>query len=252
MATMNAQPRPPALELAGDFVDRADPEQAAHLARFFKTGPGHYGEGDKFLGIKVPITRTLIKRYRGMLEPGDYAWLLQSEWHEIRLAALLLMVDSSAWLARTGSADQLRQLVDLYDRLLERANNWDLIDMSARDLMGNYWKCCRTGKTERKAFLKKWADSPNLWRQRAAMVSTYALIKQDSLDETFWLAEYFINHPHDLMHKAVGWMLREAGKKDRDALRSFLANFHTRLPRTALRYAIEHFDVDEKRRWMAK
>jgi len=241
-----------AAKLLGDFLALQDPEQAAHLMRFFKTGPGQYGEGDRFLGIKVPVTRTLIKSYRGLLAPDSCASLLDSEWHEIRLAALLLMVDHAKRLSRLNDAAGLRELVALYDRRLERANNWDLIDLSVRDIMAAYWKCVDASPDERRRFLSVWAESGNLWRERAAMVSTYALQRMGSLDETFWLAEHFITHPHDLMHKASGWMLREAGKIDREALRRFLATFHKRLPRTALRYAIEHLERDERRKWMER
>jgi 3-methyladenine DNA glycosylase AlkD len=126
------------------------------------------------------------------------------------------------------------------------------VDLSVNDIMGAYWRCNNTGARGRRRFLKVWADSGSLWRERAAMVSTWTIQRMGSLDETFWLAEYFIGHPHDLMHKAVGWMLREAGKIDREALRGFLAKFHKRLPRTALRYAIEHMDAVERNKWMKR
>ena len=240
----------PAAGLVKEFLAHRDDEQAAHLMRFFKTGPGQYGEGDRFLGIKVPVTRSLIKPYRGAASLADCEILLASEWHEIRLAALLLMVDMAKYLAKRQEEDSLRKLVELYDNRLERANNWDLIDLSVRDIMGAYWQCAGTGLKERRRFLKGWADSGSLWRERAAMVSTWATQRMGSLDETFWLAEYFLEHRHDLMHKAVGWMLREAGKIDREALRGFLTKFHRRLPRTALRYAIEHMDAAERAKWM--
>ena len=239
-----------AANLMKEFLAHRDDEQAAHLMRFFKTGPGQYGEGDRFLGIKVPVTRSLIKPYRNEASLTDCDALLDSEWHEIRLAGLLLMVDMAKRLAKRKERDSLQALVTLYDNRLERANNWDLIDLSVRDIMGACWQCNETGSRERRRFLKTWADSGNLWRERAAMVSTWATQRLGSLDETFWLAEYFIEHSHDLMHKAVGWMLREAGKIDREALRGFLATFHKRLPRTALRYAIEHMDVGERKKWM--
>lgn len=238
--------------LSADLLARRDPEQAAQLMRFFKTGPGQYGEGDRFLGIKVPVTRSAIKSFRDDATLGDCARLLDSEWHEVRLAGLLLLAHRAGRLEKGGDAASLRELVALYDEKLERANNWDLVDLSVRDIMGAYWKCLGTGARERRRFLAAWADSGNLWRERAAVVSTYALQRLGSLDETFWLAERFVGHPHDLMHKACGWMLREAGKFDREALRGFLGRFHTRLPRTALRYAIEHLPADERRRWMER
>ena len=241
-----------AMRIADAFLTRRDDEQAAHLMRFFKTGQGQYGEGDRFLGIKVPVVRDLIKPYRGQVALTDCDVLLDSAWHEIRLAALLLMVDRSKRLAKQDDRPGLQELVELYDRRLDRVNNWDLVDMSVRDIMGAYWQCTHADVKERRRFLTVWATSGNLWRERAAMVSVYALQRMGSLDETFWLAEHFMHHRHDLMHKATGWMLREAGKIDVAALRHFLATFHKRLPRTALRYAIEHMPQEERRKWMAK
>ncbi len=239
-------------EMIAKFMQHRNTDQSPQMSRFFKTGPGQYGEGDHFLGIKVPVTRTLLKPYRGKFDYPEYAALLASEWHEIRFAALLLLVDQANRLAKKQDTAALRKLVDFYDQHLHQANNWDLIDMSAKDIMYAYWSTAKTNKAEIRAFLKKWAKSDNLWRQRAAMLATFASLHLGSLDETFWLAEYFIDHPHDLMHKACGWMLREAGKRDRDALRGFLQKFHTRLPRTALRYAIEHLDKDERDKWLCK
>jgi 3-methyladenine DNA glycosylase AlkD/TfoX/Sxy family transcriptional regulator of competence genes len=241
-----------AAHMTDEFLSRKDDAQAAQLMRFFKTGPGQYGEGDRFLGIKVPVTRSLVKSFLGVARLSDCDELLDSEWHEIRLAAFLLMAGMAKRLAKQDDKAGLHKLVKLYDRRLERANNWDLIDLSVRDIMGFSWRCNGTGARERRRFLKNWADSGNLWRERAAMVATWSLLRMGSLGETFWLAERFIDHRHDLMHKAVGWMLREAGAIDRGALRDFLAAFHQRLPRTALRYAIEHMDPEERRGWMEK
>ncbi len=239
-------------KLIDEFTGHSDPKQSAHLMRFFKTGPGQYGEGDRFLGIKVPVTRSLIKPYCGKFSYTDYATLLASQWHEIRFAALLLMVDQAKRHAKQNDTPALKELVDFYDLHLHQANNWDLIDLSAKDIMYAYWSCARPKKAEIRAFLEKWAGSDNLWRQRAAVLATFALLHLGSLDETFWMAEFFRDHPHDLMHKACGWMLREAGKRDLGELRRFLQKFHTSLPRTALRYAIEHLDPEERKRWLGK
>lgn len=241
-----------ASELTELFLSAANPETARHLMRFFKTGEGQYGYGDQFLGLPVPATRALIKPFMGKLSLEEYNGLLDSPWHEIRLAALLLMVDSAGKMRKRRDLPGLTELVTLYDHRLERANNWDLIDVSVYNIMGAYWLCADTTTDERRQFLQRWADSGNLWRERAAMVSTLAMIRRDTLDDTFWLAEHFINHPHDLMHKASGWMLREAGKKNLDALRGFLEAFHMRLPRTALRYAIERMEPAERKKWMEK
>jgi 3-methyladenine DNA glycosylase AlkD len=239
-------------EITELFHKAANPEKARHLMRFFKTGLGQYGHGDQFLGLPVPLTRSLVKPFMGKITLPQCSSLLDSPWHEIRLAALLIMVDSANRLLKQRDLPGLTALVALYDQQLERANNWDLIDLSVYNIMGAYWNCADTQADERRRFLKQWADSGNLWRERAAMVSTLALIRQGNLDETFLLAEYFINHPHDLMHKASGWMLREAGKKNLDALCDFLEKFYRLLPRTALRYAIERMEPAERKRWMEK
>ncbi|MDR2891717.1 MAG: DNA alkylation repair protein [Deltaproteobacteria bacterium] len=239
-------------ELTAQILAAANPEKARHLMRFFKTGEGQYGYGDQFLGLPVPVTRALIKPFMGKLSLEACGSLLDSPWHEIRLAALLLMVNAAERMRKKHDLPGLTELVTLYDRRLERANNWDLIDLSVYNIMGAYWLCADTGADERRVFLQRWAESGNLWRERAAMVSTWAMIRRNILDDTFWLAEYFITHPHDLMHKASGWMLREAGKKDIEALRGFLEVFHTRLPRTALRYAIERMEPAERKKWMGK
>ncbi len=241
-----------AASLTAQFLAAANPEKARHLMRFFKTGEGQYGYGDQFLGLPVPATRALIKPFAGKLSLEKCDHLLDSPWHEIRLAALLLMVNAADRMRKKGDLPGLTELVALYDRRLERANNWDLIDLSVYNIMGAYWLCADTSADERRLFLQGWADSGNLWRERAAMVSTLAMIRRNTLDDTFWLAEYFLDHPHDLMHKASGWMLREAGKKNLDALRDFLEIFHTRLPRTALRYAIERMEPAERKKWMGK
>jgi 3-methyladenine DNA glycosylase AlkD len=241
-----------AQQLQDILAAHADADKARHLMRFFKTGIGQYGHGDKFLGLPVPVTRSLIKPFKGKLGLSDFDRLLDSPWHEIRLASLLLMVDAANTMLKEKNMPGLQALVELYDRCLERANNWDLIDLSVYNIMGAYWRCTEMQPDERRRFLKVWADSGNLWRERASVVSTSALIRLGSLDATFWLAEYLISHPHDLMHKAIGWMLREAGKKDLDALRAFLSKFHKEMPRTMLRYAIERMEPKERKRWMAR
>jgi len=250
MAKCKASPAVSALQR--EFIIRRDEEQAAHLMCFFKTGPGQYGEGDRFLGIKVPVTRSLVKAYAAEATPADCDFLVQSEWHEVRLAGFLLMVEMAKRRAKTHDIEGVREVVDLYDKRLERANNWDLIDLSVKDILFPFWTSSKAGAKERLRLLDRWADSGMLWRERAAMVGTLAAQKLGSLDETFRLAERFIVHPHDLMHKASGWMLREAGKKDLDALRAFLAAFHKKLPRTALRYAIERMAPAERQKWMAR
>jgi 3-methyladenine DNA glycosylase AlkD len=240
-------------ELTAICLEAADPERARQLMRFFKTGVGQYGYGDQFLGLpSASFVRSLIKPFVGKLTLDDCSRLLDSPWHEIRMAALQIMVESAKRMLKQRDLAGLTELVAFYDERLERANNWDLVDVSVYYIMGAYWNCANTKTDERRRCLQKWAESGNLWRERASIVATLALIRQGILEDTFWLSEYFISHPHDLMHKACGWMLREAGKKDLEALRGFLATFHKRLPRTALRYAIERMEPAERKKWMEK
>ena len=240
-------------ELTAIFLEAADQVKARHLMRFFKTGEGQYGHGDQFLGLpSVSFVRSQVKTFADKLTLSDCSHLLDSPWHEIRSAALHIMVVSAQRMSKKRDLVGLAALVALYDERLERANNWDLVDISAPGIMGAYWSCTDAKTDERRRVLQRWADSGNLWRERASIVSTLALIRMGILEDTFWLSEYFINHSHDLMHKASGWMLREAGKKDINALREFLAIFHKRLPRTALRYAIERMSPAERKKWMEK
>jgi len=241
-----------AAELTAIFLEAADPEKARQLARFFKTGVGQYGHGDQFLGLPVPRTRSLIRPFVEKLTLPECGRLLDSPWHEIRLAALLIMAASAERMLKRRDTAGLTELVGVYDARLDRANNWDLVDLSAYHIMGAFWRCANSTADERRRFLDTWAGSGKLWRERASIVSTLALIREGILEDTFRLSEYFLDHPHDLMHKACGWMLREAGKKDLDALRGFLSAFHKRLPRTALRYAVERMTPAERKKWMAK
>jgi 3-methyladenine DNA glycosylase AlkD len=240
-------------ELTAIFQEAANPEKARHLMRFFKTGEGQYGHGDQFLGLpSVSYIRAQVKVFAGKLTLADCSRLLDSPWHEIRAAALASMVESAKRMSKKRDLAGLTALVALYDERLERANNWDLVDVSAPGILGAYWSCADAKSDERRRVLKRWAESGNLWRERASIVSTLALLRQGILEDTFWLSEYFIRHPHDLIHKANGWMLREAGKKNLDALREFLTVFHRRLPRTTLRYAIERMTPAERKKWMEK
>jgi 3-methyladenine DNA glycosylase AlkD len=216
----------------------ADSEKAALLPRFFKTGKGEYGEGDVFLGIVMPALRKIVKA----IAPSSIGFeeiqkLLESRYHEARMAALLLLVAQFE-----GKGANLNAIFEFYLRNARCANNWDLVDASCREIVGAFL----LDKTDR-SVLYTIADSENLWEQRIAIVSTGAFIKHGQFEDTFALAEKFFSHPHDLIHKATGWMLREVGKKDRERLRAFLEKHRQELPRTALRYAIEHFTKAEQR-----
>ena len=255
---------------ANDIINRMEglrnEAQALHLMRFFKTGPGQYGEGDRFLGIKVPVTRSLVKEMRDF-PLDEVPTLLASEWHEVRLCGLLLMVAAHARLSTRRLMDDAEatkardRIVQLYLTHAHRANNWDLVDLSAPGITGA-WMLQPTflggglytpepHNEHKLAVLDDLAASDCLWLQRIAMVSTLTPTRHGDPSYCLRYAEALLHHRHDLMHKAVGWMLREMGKHvGMDTLRSFLDRHAATMPRTALRYAIEHMDADERRHYM--
>jgi len=217
---------------------RIRPGHAEMAARFFKSGPGEYGEGDRFLGIRVPDIRAVAKLDDGR---SDIRGLLHSEWHEERLLGLLILVRRF----ERGSGAEQRSIFDLYLSETAWINNWDLVDVSAYKIVGA-WLLGRL-----RARLHTLARSQSLWERRIAIVSTYAFIRTGDLDETFSLSRKLLNDREDLLHKACGWMLREAGKRDAGALRRFLDAHLPDMPRTMLRYAIEKFSPEERRRYLA-
>jgi 3-methyladenine DNA glycosylase AlkD len=219
---------------------RADPKAAQVLAGFFKTGPGQYGAGDKFLGIKVPVTRGVAKDFIEM-PLSQIRILMQSEWHEERLMALVLLVNQFA----KGSEQERQTIFDFYLQHTRYINNWDLVDMSAPGIVGRHLL------DRSRAILKKLAVSKVLWERRIAIVSTQYLIRKNQHADTLLLSKMLLKDSEDLMHKAVGWMLREVGKRDRRALVEFLDRYCLEMPRTALRYAIEHFSVAERARFLS-
>ena len=216
-------------------------EKAAHLSYFFKTGKGQYGENDRFLGVTVPETRRVAKAHAGV-EKVDLQRLIQSEWHEVRLCALFILTIQF----NKGDETKRKELVDFYLSNTQYINNWDLVDLAAWETIGTYLL------DKPRDLLYRLAESPLLWDNRIAMVSTYAFIRQGQLDDTYALAEKMMGHKHDLMHKAIGWMLREAGKRDVERLRLFVEKHRLEMPRTMLRYAIEKFSPEERKHFMRK
>jgi len=208
----------------------ADPKKASFFARFFKTGKGEYAEGDVFLGLTVPQSRLIGKEFEG-ISLDEIEKLLASKLHEVRLVALLVLV------AQFKKGDQKKQkdIFTFYLAHTARVNNWDLVDMSAPQIVGGYLL-----KKDRK-ILYKLAKSKNIWERRIAVIATYSFIRNGEFDDTFALSLVLINDKHDLIHKAVGWMLREVGKKNEKVLSTFLDVTCLKLPRTALRYSIERF-----------
>jgi 3-methyladenine DNA glycosylase AlkD len=208
----------------------SDPKRAETSSRFFKTGVGEYGEGDQFLGITVPQIRSLIPQ-ASLLSESDLLFLLHSPWHEERLLAVLVLV---RWFQQRKKDESARQyLVDLYLAQTRWINNWDLVDSSAPHILGN-WLLTRD-----RGILTRLAASPSLWEQRISVIATHTLIRAYDFADILRLSEGLLNHPHDLMHKACGWMLREVGKRNLPELEKFLDSHAPAMPRTMLRYAIE-------------
>lgn len=220
----------------------ADTKQAEVLQGFFKTGKGQYGQGDVFLGIKVPVQRKVAKKYQ-YLTPEEIQKLLASKIHEHRLIALLILV------LQYQKADPLakKEIFNLYLRNTRRINNWDLVDLSAPAIVGNYLL------DKKRDVLYRLARSADLWEKRIAILSTFEFIKNGQTQDTFAIAEILLKDRHDLIHKAVGWMLREAGKRvSQEEEEQFLREYHKVMPRTMLRYAIERFSPEKKKFYRGK
>lgn len=211
----------------------ADAEKATDLMRFFKTKKGEYGEGDKFIGITVPNQRAVAKKYYNLCSLSEDERLLKEKIHEFRLTALMMLVCK---FEKSKEEAQKKAVVDLYLKNTPYINNWDLVDLSAYKILGAYLF------DKDRSVLHKLADSDNLWEQRISVISTFYFIRQKDYKDTMILAKKLLGHKHDLMHKAVGWMLREVGKRDYNVLFSFLKEHYMDMPRTMLRYAIEKFE----------
>ena len=281
--------------LLSQMQSHADPSQVAGLSRFFKTGPGQYGEGDKFLGIKVPVTRTVVKKYWNSISVSELEECIVNDYHEVRLAALLTLVEifkhagrklsgksrqksisgiekptpmsgiatgNPLFTSQSATAFTREDCVQFYLKHTDYINNWDLVDLSCYNILGEWlldkdrtllYDLARNGKT--------------IWEQRIGIVSTMSFIRHGQLDDTFAIADLLLHHSHDLIHKAVGWLLREAGKKDKHALEAYLLgpepgrrtstegeSQHLRyqtMPRTMLRYAIEKFPEAERQAYLS-
>ncbi len=232
-----------------------DDAQAKHLMRFFKTAPGDYGEGDRFIGLKVPHTRLIIKESRLRVSLDEIRKLLYSQWHEIRLAGFLLLVEEmKANVPKKSDKEEdvksarRAELARFYLSHARQANNWDLVDMSCPKILGTWLRY----SPENVNILYRLAESDNLWEQRIAMVTNWMLIRDGIFKPTIDVATKLLDHPHDLIHKAVGWMLREMGKRDEIALEEYLSCHHGQMHRTTLRYAIEKLPEDRRRYWLKK
>ncbi|MFC1648910.1 DNA alkylation repair protein [Nanoarchaeota archaeon] len=227
--------------LKKDLAKHARPDKVDIYQNFFKTGPGQYGEGDVFIGVTVPNTRSVAKKYYAM-KLSDVKKLMASPIHEERLAAILILVHKY----QKGTEQEKKQVYDFYWQNAKGVNNWDLVDLSAHKIVGDYLL------DKDKAILYKLAKSSNLWERRIAIIATFAFINKNRFDDSLKLAEILLNDKHDLIHKAVGWMLREIGKKDQAVEEKFLDKHYKHMPRTMLRYSIERFEDKKRKHYMTK
>ncbi len=228
-----------------EILAHQDPSQVEGLSRFFKTGKGQYGEGDRFLGIKVPVTREVVKQCWQETSFDDLETCVASEYHEMRLAALLTLVQIFKHAKKDKALQQ--QCVDFYLAHTQFINNWDLVDLTCYELLGA-WLLDK----DRSLLYDLARDGKTIWEQRIGMVSTMQFLRHDELDNTYDIADIFLAKPqplHDLLQKAVGWLLREAGKRDEQRLKDWLAPRCKAMPRTMLRYAIEKFPEQERKTW---
>jgi len=216
--------------ISNEIIELGDPVRAKHSQRFFKTARGEYGEGDIFVGVKVPQLRTLAKRHKEVTRL-DALELLHSKYHEVRLTALFFLVH----LYQHGDATEKKQIYEDYLDQVAYVNNWDLVDSSALQIVGHYLF------DKDRSHLKTLARSKDIWERRIAIISSYYFIRQYDFQDTLKLAEILLNDEEDLIHKAVGWMLREVGNKSRPTEEVFLQQHYQNMPRTMLRYAIEKF-----------
>ncbi len=232
--------REPHVQVKSDLAALADPKQAEGLAWFFKTGKGQYGEGDRFLGITVPQQRKVAAQYRE-LPMSEIARLLKSSYHEHRSVGLAILVLQF----KDGTAELRQRIFDFYLAQTDTVNNWDLVDSSAPYIVGQHLM------DKPRDILYRLARSDKLWERRIAIVSTLAFVKAGELDDALGISEVLLGDKHDLIHKAVGWVLRESGKISRRRQMAFLADHYRQIPRTALRYAIEHLTPLERKQVLA-
>ncbi|HMI55925.1 MAG TPA: DNA alkylation repair protein [Gemmatimonadaceae bacterium] len=240
MTSRKTKSGPALAEVRAELYALAEPADAVHLQRFFKTGRGEYGEGDRFLGLRVPALRALVRKY-GELDHASALEMLSSSWHEERLLALLLLVHAHS----RGDDSRREKIHRAYLGHTRHINNWDLVDASAEHIVGAH---LQSGHI---ALLERLARSKNVWERRIAIVSTFHFIKRKQFRPTLKVAELLLNDAHDLIHKAVGWMLREIGKRDRRVLDGFLLKHYREMPRTMLRYAIERHPERIRTKYLA-
>ncbi len=226
-------------DLIRDLQKEKNLKQAKLLQGFFKTGKGEYGEEDVFLGIKVPVTRSIAKKYIGLNIKG-IEMLLKSKVHEYRLAGLLILVEKF----KVADEKTKGNIFNFYLKNSKSVNNWDLVDLTSHKIVGEFLK------DKNRDTLYNLAESKNLWERRISIISCFAYIKDEDFKDALRISEILLNDEHDLIHKAVGWMLREVGKRDRDELEKFLKKHYKEMPRTMLRYSIERFPEEKRKKYL--
>ena len=239
---------PPLFQIKKELKKMSDLKQAKNLQRFFKTGKGEYGEGDIFLGIKVPIQRKIAAKFQNLFLK-DIEKLLGSKIHEHRMTALFILIKKY----EKGGEREKKKIFDFYLKNIKNINNWDLVDISAPKIIGDYLfrklkesEALKEGEVSPLRFLLMLAKSNNLWERRIAIISTLVFIRNNEFSEVLKISKIFINDKHDLIHKAVGWMLREIGKKDQKIEEDFLKKHYLKMPRAMLRYSIEKFSESKR------
>ena len=228
-------------QIKKELREHADAGKAELLQRFFKTGKGQYGDGDVFLGVMVPYSRAIAKKYFQM-PLAKIKGLLDSEFHEERLVAGLILT----YKYEKSSDQEKANIANFYLKNAKKFNNWDLVDLTSHKILGAFLV------DKKRDVLYQLARSKNLWEKRISVIATFAFIRREDFKDSLALSELLLGDKHDLMHKAVGWMLREVGKKNQDVLRSFLGKHYKQMPRTMLRYSIEKFDEKERKKWLKK
>ena len=229
--------------IKNDLEALGNPEKAAFFPKFFKTGKGQYGEGDIFIGITVPNIRSVVKKYSNSIDIKTLQELIKDPIHEVRLCALLLLVHL---FTKTKDQNLKKEIYQFYLANTQFINNWDLVDSSAGQIVGSYLF------DKERDILYTLAKSTSLWEQRISIIATMYFIKKGQFEDTFQIAEILLHHKHDLIHKAVGWMLREVGNKNTEVLEDFLNQHYATMPRTMLRYAIEKFPEPVRQAYLKK
>jgi len=222
-----------------ELQEKANPEKAKQLQRFFKTGKGQYGEGDIFLGITVPEQRKTAKKFKE-IELKEIKKLIQTNIHEHRLVGLLILIE------KYNKTDNKKEIVDFYLANTKYVNNWDLVDLTSHKILGDYLI------DKDRSILYELANSDDLWEKRISIISTFAFINKNDFTDSLKIAKILLHDKHDLIHKAVGWMLREIGKKNQNIEEIFLKEYYKVMPRTMLRYAIKKFDKEKRAFYMKK